>query len=279
MLTVNFDLTRFESVELIELADIHIGNPLCMESKLKEIVDYIKEEPEDPRMARVCLLNGDLTESVTKSSVGNVFEQTMSPSVQVATILKYLRPLTETSEKYPMGKIICYCAGNHDEGRYKETGISAAESIAVGLGLEDRFSVNGCYNFLKLKRRGSNDDFCFVSVYNTHMTGGGSTIGGKANRLLRAGLNGGIIADVICAAHVHQAMTFKEDLILPASYGKIAQKTMTYVICSSFLAYGDYAQRSGMKPSTFSIPKIFIKQGRDRKACEEHRYIYTEVLL
>ena len=101
MLEISFDLTEFESVEVIPIADTHCGNPLFLDHKLKEVIDYILEEPEDPKMARVCLLNGDLTESVTRKSYGNIYEQTMSPSVQVATMIQYLRPLTETSKKYP----------------------------------------------------------------------------------------------------------------------------------------------------------------------------------
>lgn len=276
MLTVNFDLTEFESVEVIPIADTHCGNPLFLDHKLKEVIDYILEEPEDPKMARVCLLNGDLTESVTRKSYGNIYEQTMSPSVQVATMINYLRPLTETSKKYPQGKIISYCAGNHDEGRYKDTGISAAESIAVGLGLEDRFSVNGCYNFIKLKRKGTKNDYIYAHLYNTHMTGGGSTVGGKANRVAK--ISNGVVASVIVGSHVHLPMTFKEDIIVPASYGSIKQMTITYVITSAFLSYGDYSQRNGYKPATISMPKIYLKQEYvgERKS---DRVIFAEVLL
>ena len=44
MLTVNFDLTEFESVEVIPIADTHCGNPLFLDHKLKEVIDYILEE-------------------------------------------------------------------------------------------------------------------------------------------------------------------------------------------------------------------------------------------
>ena len=278
MLLVNFDLTEFESVEVVPVADVHCGNPLMNEAEFKKIIDYIMDEPSDPKMARVCILNGDLTESVTKNSrVGDIFEQTLSPSVQVAMMIKYLLPLTETSKKYPQGKIMSYCAGNHDYGRFKDTGISASETIAVGLGLQDRYSVDGCYNFIKLKRMSDNSNFCYVSVYNTHLTGGGSTVGGKANRVTKQGC----LADVIIGSHVHLPMTFKEDFIVPVSYGHITQKTITYVITNAFLNYGNYAQRSGFKPATIATPRIFIKQGRDyrNRGKQFERYTYTEVLL
>lgn len=280
MLTINFDLTQFESVEIIPIADCHIGNPLALEGAIKETIDYVLQEPDDPKCARICLLNGDLTESITKNSrVGNIFEQTMTPSVQVATMIKYLLPLTESSKKYPQGKILCYCAGNHDEGRFKETGISASESIAVGLGLEDRYSVNGCYSFIKLKRKDEKKNFVHVSIYSSHMNGGGSTVGGKAGRIAR--ISNGVVADVIVGSHVHLPLTFKEDIILPASYGTVAQKTITYVITGAFLQYGDYAQRAGYKPATILMPKILVKQGRNYfdRGKSYHRYVYTEVIL
>lgn len=280
MLTINFDLTAFDSVEIIPIADVHIGNELADIGTLQKTIDYILEEPDDPNMARICLLNGDLTESVTRNSKGDVFDQTMTPSVQVATMVKYLRPLTETSKKYPQGKILSYCAGNHDEGRYKDTGISAAESIAVGLGLEDRFSKDGCYSFIKLAIIDRGQNTAVGTVYNTHLTGGGTTIGGKANRVLKAGLHGGILADVIVGSHVHEPMTFKEDVLIPYRHEyTVKQKTITYVISNAFLRYGGYSQRGGMKPSTIAVPRIFLLQRRDQSNKKNKRYLYTEVIL
>lgn len=275
MIEIKFDLTNFEAVEIVPIADVHIGNPLCQEHILNDIINYIREEPDDPKMARICLLNGDLTESVTRHSVGNLYDLTMSPSVQVATMINYLLPLTETSEKYPQGKILSFCSGNHDFGRYKDTGISASESIAVKLGLEDRYSNDGCYSFIHMKRIDMNATIP-VTCYNQHMSGGGSTIGGKANRIAKIN---GIIAQIIVGSHVHQPITFKEDIIMPSANGSgLTQRTITYVVTNSFLSYGDYAERSGMRPSTIAIPKIYVRQGRERKG-RDLRYFYTEVLL
>lgn len=271
-----FDLKTFEEVEVVPIADVHIGNPLCDEVAFKDIIDYILEEPSNPKRARICLLNGDLTESVTKNSKGNLFEMTYTPQVQIAMMVKYLLPLTETSERYPMGKILSYCSGNHDWNRYNDTGVTASESIAARLGIEERYSNDGCYSFIELSRIDINKESVSVGIYNQHMTGGnGSTIGAKANRVVRAGLGGGIIADVVVGSHVHQPMTFKEDVIVPFK-NSLVQKTITYVVTNSFLKFGDYSQRMGMKPSTIVVPKILIKQARDKKT---RRYIYTEVIL
>lgn len=275
MLKIDFDLSTFEEVEVVPVGDVHIGSPQCDEATFKATIDYILEEPENPRRARVCLLNGDLTESVTRTSKGDLFDLTMTPSVQIATMIKYLLPLMETSERYPQGKIISYCAGNHDFGRYKETGISASESIAVRLGLEDRYSEDGCYTFIYCKRIGD-DARAVHTLYNTHLTGSAGTIGGKANRVLRAGVNGGILADVIVGSHVHEPLTFKEDIIVPNTHKAVLhQQTVTYVITNAYLRFGGYAQRGGMKPATIAVPRIFLRQGEN----SGKRYTFTEVSL
>lgn len=275
MLEINFDLTQFESVELIPLADVHLGNPLCDEAEFKRMVDYILEEPSDSNCARICLLNGDLTESATKTNRnGNIFEQIYTPSVQVAMMINYLKPLAETSKKYPQGKILSYCAGNHDSDRYKETGISASESIAVGLGLQDRYSVNGCYSFIRLKS--PKEGNIIHTVYNTHMTGGSTTVGGKANRIAK--ISNGVVADLIVGSHVHLPLTFKEDILIPFTGIALLQQTITYLITNAFLKYGDYAQKMSLKPATISTPRVLLKSYREGNGQRRVRR-YTEVIL
>lgn len=278
MLTIKFELPESETVELVPIGDVHLGNPLCSESDFKRTIDYILEEPEDPKCARICLLNGDLTESVTRTSKGDPFEMTYTPSVQMAMIIKYLLPLTETSSKYPQGKILSYCAGNHDWGRYKDTGISSAESIAVKLGLEDRFSVDGCYSFIYVRRISHSSKRAVHTVFNTHLTGGGSTVGGKANRVGKVGSS--LFADLIVGSHVHLPMTFKEDFIIPDTQkGMLSQETITFLITNAFLRYGDYALRASMRPSSIAVPIAYLRQGRDATGGKDKRFTFTEVIL
>ena len=278
MLKIVFDLTQFEEVELVPVADTHVGNPLSDIQALHDTIQYILQEPEDSKCARICLLNGDLTESVTRTSVGDPFSMTMAPQLQVATMIEMLKPLSIPSEKYPNGKILSYCGGNHDVDRYKDTGITSAESIACALGMEDRYSHDGCYSFIKTRRSLTQKNVLTYTVYNSHMGGGSSTVGGKANRATKLGLNGGILADLCIGSHVHQPLTFKEDILIPYTQNNtIAQRTVTYVITNAFLRFGDYSQRMGMKPATIKVPKIYLRQGRTGK--ESKSYTYIEVLL
>lgn len=272
MFKIDFDLPLTEAVELIPLADTHVGNPLCNIQALHDTISYISKEPDDPKWARICLLNGDLTESVTRHSLGNVFDMDMSPSVQVATVINMLKPLTEKSDKYPRGKILSYCGGNHDTDRYKETGITASESIACGLEIEDRYSPSGCYTFLRMKRINDNNKRVLYTIYNQHMTGSAGTVGGKANRLEKMS---GVFADLYVGSHLHMPMTYKEDVIHPSNQ-TLVQKTMTFVLTNAFLRYGDYSQKMGMKPATIKVPRILIYQ---RRVNNDGRSIETDVIL
>ena len=280
MLKIVFDLSQFESVEIVPIADTHIGNILCDIQALHDTISYVMKEPTDPKCARICVLNGDLTESVTKQSVGNIFDMTMAPQLQVATMIEMLKPLSVPTENYPQGKILSYCGGNHDTDRYKDTGITAAESIACALDMEDRYSPVGCYSFIRLRRIGDSKATSIYTVYNQHLTGSAGTVGGKANRLQKMGVNSGIIADLYIGAHLHQPMVFKEDIILPnCNKMTLSQKSVTYLLCNAFLRYGDYAQKMSMKPATITFPKVFIRQVRCGKNNYDGRAFKTEVIL
>lgn len=191
-------------------------------------------------------------------------------------MIEMLKPLAQPSEKYPQGKILSYCGGNHDVDRYKDTGITSAESIAVGLGVEDRYSSDGCYSFIELQKLQSPKEKTSVTCYNTHLTGSGQTTGAKANRISK--LSAGILADLFVGSHFHNPMTFKEDIIVPnPNKHALTQKTMTYVISNCFMRYGDYAQRAGMKPASIVVPKIVIRQRR--VGAKSERITQIEVVL
>lgn len=272
MLDIQFDLTHFTEAEIIDLSDWHIGNPLCDEALIKNVCDYIMQEPENPKRARVCFMNGDITETITRNSIGDIFNGSQyTPSTQIAIALKYLRPLTKTSKKYPMGKIISNAYGNHDfQRQYKDSGISCATSIACGLGLEDRSSSDGCYDFINLKSLYRTKDNTTFTLYHSHGSGGGSTIGAKANKMEKIGNS--ILADIICIGHCHTSITFKEDMIIPqTNTHRTRTHTTTYVMVSSMLGYGDYAQRQGIKPSTINVPRIILTQERHYLTSQKQR--------
>lgn len=281
-----FDLTSFEEVELIVLSDWHIGNPLCNEELIARTCEYIKQEPSNPKCARVCIMNGDMMETITKNSkVGDVFAgQIYTPQTQLAICKKYLLPLTETSKKYPNGKIVANCFGNHDfQRQYKDSGISCSTSLACGLNIEDRSTSDSCYSFIKLKSIYRTNDKCVFTIVNTHGTGGGASIGGKANRIEK--ISNQFLADLVIMGHTHTSFTFKEDMIVPQTNTQTTRlHTTTFVNVSSMLEFGDYGERTGMRPQNINVPRIFLKQEKHylqahRKRVDEKHTKVIEVII
>lgn len=268
-----FDLSSFSEVELIVLSDWHIGHPLCNEELIQRTCEYIKQEPENKNCARVCILNGDMMDTVTRTSkFGDVFNgMTYSPQTQIAICKKYLLPLTETSKKYPKGKIISNAYGNHDHMRqHRDSDISCSTSLACGLGIEDRSTSDGIYTFLKLKSLYRKDDKMIYTIYNTHGSGGGCSIGAKANRLEK--ISNQFLADLIIMGHTHTAMTYKEDIVVPQTNTQTTRMhTTTFVNTASMISFGDYGERGGMRPQTVTIPRIYLKQERHTLQIRKNR--------
>jgi len=73
-----------------------------------------------------------------------------------------------------------------------------------------------------------------------HMRGGGSTPGGKINRLKK--LKGMVLADVYFGAHVHLKGIFKEKYLIPDIRAKkLIELQETYVATGSFMGYASYS--------------------------------------
>jgi len=64
-------------VRLVILSDLHYGNPYCSQKHFLRTVDWIAKTEN-----AYCLLNGDLCEAATRNSVGDVYDQIVTPKAQ-----------------------------------------------------------------------------------------------------------------------------------------------------------------------------------------------------
>ena len=115
MRVVTFEVP-YSEIEIVPLADLHIGSPQCDELLIKEVCEYIENTPNC-----YTILNGDIVDNNIRNSVGSVFEETMSPMNQVTTACYYLSKIAS------MGKIINITVGNHEARSEKDTGLSPFE--------------------------------------------------------------------------------------------------------------------------------------------------------
>ena len=81
---------ELNEIKLIIISDLHYGNPYFSYKHFQRTVDFIKNNENT-----YCFLNGDLCESVIKSSKGEIYKQTGSPDDQKKQIVEWLTPIKD----------------------------------------------------------------------------------------------------------------------------------------------------------------------------------------
>jgi hypothetical protein len=119
----SFQPEEADFVELVGIADLHFGHAQHETYKAMKHRDYIAASPD-----RYCIDLGDPMENTLKSSVGNVYEQTMRPRDQ--------RDYAYDWYEHIGGKLLGVCAANHGERSMREVDFSPEEWLADKFGAE-----------------------------------------------------------------------------------------------------------------------------------------------
>lgn len=269
MKCVKHNLGRGTAPIKIEIfADLHLGSKKC---DYKAIQERIKKVQEDKNTYAIIV--GDVINNSTRGSVGDVYEEPLSPMQQINLGIETFRPIKD--------KILGIVSGNHERRSYKTDGIDLLYFLASELGIEDRYDPIGVLCFIRVgewhqhiyrsngkgtHRTGKNaenaiknntGDYLYT-MYITHGDGiGGRLPGAKANGLQR---RGDIInADIIVVGHTHMPLTFKEKKYeIDKRNSKITESEMMYVNASATLDYESYAEMYGFRPSSKASPVIIL---------------------
>lgn len=233
-----------KKLTIIPISDVHIGDKNSNAKAFKEVLDRIKNEPNT-----YTILNGDLCNVALKSSKSDVYEDEMTPMEQVLQLIKYLEPIKQ--------KILVISSGNHEERIKRDTSVDVLWLVAKQLGIEEVYSPSWWYLYLSF---GFNKEKCDRKLLYTltgyHGNNGGSTSGGKINKVKKMGQV--VIADCYIMSHVHEPINTKSIIFTPDYQHKtIVKKEMYYCISNSFVEYqGSYAERMGLLPSHTGINEI-----------------------
>ena len=249
MNTAKHELPRDMTIaEIHVLADLHLGDPHCDEASIKERVKRIAETPN-----AYCLLNGDLMNVATKTSVSDIYAETLTPMQQLKRAEYILSPLR--------GKILGATIGNHEERIVKTDSIDLVEILSREMKFP--YCPDGLLLFIKLGELTGNKHFrqTIYSLYMTHGTGGGRTMGGKVNAVQR--MAQAVDADVYVMSHVHtpsvtRDMYYRTDL--PTCTAKPVERL--YVITGASMDYGGYGQRQMYTPASKQSPVIRLRGDR-----------------
>ena len=254
---IHHDYSLKEDMIIYPISDVHLGSK---EHLNKEWIKFCNNILSKDNV--FVTLGGDLINNATRSSVSNVFEDTMRPSEQKKIMAEMLKPLAEA------GRILCAVSGNHERRSGKDADDDPMYDIMCKLDLEDVYRENLAVVKLRFGRKDNNGKtnptYCFAV---THGAGGGMYTGASVNRNERFGYGiDGI--DAIIVGHSHKgAITKPIKLFVDKNNNKISFKQFVTVSTVPWLAYGGYALSKMLLPATFGDPQV-IKLYRYQKKIE-----------
>ncbi len=247
MKIIKIDLPReLESLELHIFADEHIGDEHSDIKRVMERIEYVKNTPN-----AYCIMNGDIMDNATKTSIGDTYTQVFNPMEQLAKAVTLFDPIKD--------KILCITHGNHENRTYKKEGINLSRLIADQLGLTDRYTPTSATLFVrfgKSKNNGGKSKQCYT-IYTLHGNGGGRKEGAKAIRL--ADMASIIDTDIYIHSHTHLPMIMKQAFHrIDTTNSTVALVDKLFVNTAANLKYGGYGEAQAFKPSSKDTPVIYL---------------------
>lgn len=254
MKIIKIDLPReHSSIELHTFADEHIGDEHSDIKRVMQRIEHVKNTPN-----AYCIMNGDIMDNATKTSIGDTYSQEFNPMEQLAKAVELFEPIKD--------KILCITHGNHENRTYKKEGINLSRLIANQLGLADRYTPTSAVLFIRVGETstgkkesngsGKKRQICYT-LYVLHGSGGGRKEGAKAIRL--ADMASVIDTDIYIHSHTHLPMIMKQAYHrIDDRNNAVALVTKLFVNTAANLDYGGYGEAQEFKPSSKDTPIIYM---------------------
>jgi len=242
---------KLKQLKLVIISDLHYGNEYCSEKHFLRTVDWVANT-EDCYV----MLNGDLCEAVIKTSVGDIYKQTVSPKQQKKQVAKWLMPIKD--------RILGMTNGNHERRIAQMTSEDPSEYIAEKL--EIPYKDEGMLYKLSF---GDNNNWTADKpyvfwVYITHGYGGARTKAAKAIKAER--LSHWQLADVFAMSHDHEVNVAPSVRLeadprateAPDGFvsGVVREKRIMLIKTNAYVKFGGYAEVGGFGPTDLSTPII-----------------------
>ena len=245
MKSVRVDLPEdLTLAELHTFADWHIGDHSCQKNIIAQQIEEVKSKNN-----AYVILNGDLLNNATKTSVSDCYAEELAPMEALARLTVLLEPIKD--------RILMMMQGNHEARTYRTDGIDLTYLVAKQLGIEERYCREGGLLFLRLGKDPHRKRRQWYTIYATHGSGGGRKEGAKAIRL--ADMASIIDADIYIHSHTHLPMIMKQSFFrVSGQNSSIAQVEKLFVNTDSKLGYGGYGQTYEFKPSSNTSPVIYL---------------------
>ena len=244
-------------------SDIHIGHPDHNPVVHQRELNWLGESDN-----HFGILAGDMCEMAMKDSLGDVYDQVVSPQKQAEQVAQLYMPHRE--------KMLAACGGNHEARVYKATGFDPSMIYASALGvpyqhegvlLVVKFGAKKRINTTRRNERAIQSSTYYI--YFTHGWGAARTIGAKLKNVseLRGVVSN---ADIYIGGHNHQPGWYPMDTyeIEPSKtlITTVTRRTQHFISLGSALDYAGYAQVKGLGLTTMMFPRIWLAPYVDRSS-------------
>lgn len=236
-------------IELVPIADVHLGDSTADIQLFKDTVEYIRSTPNC-----YTILNGDIINNATKTSPSDVYGAVMSPMEQLELAVSILEPIKD--------KILCIQDGNHERRTMRTDGMDVSRLIAMQLGLSDRYSSGMTLLFIRFPStyRNGKTKRRLPSVYRilcTHGAGGGRTAGAKVNRMTQ--LTSIVDADIYLYSHTHMPAVIRQGFLrADARAGTVKNVDKLFINTGAYLGFGGYGEQFEFVPPSTRHPHIYL---------------------
>ncbi len=239
-----------EAIEILPLADFHIGDSLSDWELIQNLLKRVEERPNC-----YCILGGDLMDTAIASSIGDTYAANIQPMEQLKFCVKLFEPIKD--------KILAVVGGNHESRVYKNDGLDMTQVMCSQLGIGARYSATTVMLFARVGKdvetRHNNRPIVY-RIYVAHGSGGGRKEGSKIQRLVD--LSEIVDADLYICAHTHLPATLKTDFYRTHK-NMLQLVTHTFVNTAAALKYGGYGDTKGYRPASKAYPTIIL-DGRSK---------------
>ena len=249
---ITYEFSRdWDKLEIYPLNDLHIGDAKTDVVLFQHFKKFILDQEN-----RFIILNGDLMNNAIKSSVSNVYKETLSPHEQKKWLIRELKPLSH--------RILAITSGNHENRTKKEADVDLMEDIAMALNLENVYSDECVFVKVSFGRLKVNQKMSTYVIHAIHGAGGGKMIGSALNNLESYGMSYEGI-DIFLMGHVHgRVATRSNKIIIDPRNNVIYEKEILYVVASAWQDFGGYAMKNMLRPRCKGKTPISL-YGREKK--------------
>lgn len=245
---------EFNAIVLFFAHDIHKGSELYDSDKWNAFKKLILSQPN-----HYVIFAGDYCENAIVGSKGDVYSQTIPPWQQKEWFTEQLRDLAD--------RTVAIVPGNHEDNRItKAVGYFPIYDCAMSAGVADKYRQTYAFVDIGVGSRHHGDKSTRQERY----------VGFVTHRLKDCkAYNGSDFVEGIDFAvygHDHEPSDHARcKLSYDGKNKMVSQRDVEVIDSGSFMTYGGYAARGGMRPKSSKIYTLTLFSGR-KKRMETHGF-------